>query len=46
MRHKNIIPCHCGLDPQSIEKQLQAIAGQARNDTCFCFFVKDFSSLR
>ncbi|MDR0830744.1 MAG: hypothetical protein LBN95_11640 [Prevotellaceae bacterium] len=25
--------CHCGLDPQSIEKHLQAIAGQARNDT-------------
>ncbi|MDR0829435.1 MAG: hypothetical protein LBN95_04905 [Prevotellaceae bacterium] len=27
--------CHCGLDPQSFEKHLRAIAGQARNDTCF-----------
>ncbi|MDR0829402.1 MAG: O-antigen ligase family protein [Prevotellaceae bacterium] len=25
--------CHCGLDPQSFENCLRAIAGQARNDT-------------
>ncbi|MDR0830354.1 MAG: hypothetical protein LBN95_09655 [Prevotellaceae bacterium] len=38
MRHKKNISCHCGLDPQSFEKHLRAIAGQARNDTTFVVF--------
>jgi len=30
-----LLPCHCGLDPQSLDFQVpcfRAIAGQARND--------------